>query len=180
MYIEHYWMRDGKYLTEVGENGPLQHHPNIPGINTIVWTTDDRGVDLCYSYVPDSTPIVEVTPGLRKITEAEFQEVLASQPQPEPMPEMPGQPDWNTFKTTAVASVALNTFVGSLMATLPVAATALPATLLLIESGNYKDFENTWTAIETATTVPTALITEMTTLAESCNLPQEFIGIFSA
>ena len=173
-------MRDGKYLTEVGENGPLQHHPNIPGINTIVWTTDDRGVDLCYSYVPDSTPIVEVTPGLRKITEAEFQEVLASQPQPEPMPEMPGQPDWNTFKTTAVASTTLNTFVGELMSVAPVAATALPATLLLIETGNYKDFENTWTAIETATTVPGELITEMTTLAESCNLPQEFVSIFSA
>lgn len=180
MYIEHYWMRDGKYLTEVGENGPLQHHPNIPGINTIVWTTDDRGVDLCYSYVPDSTPIVEVTPGLRKITEAEFQEVLASQPQPEPMPEMPGQPDWNTFKTTAVASTTLNTFVGNLMSVAPVAATALPATLLLIETGNYKDFENTWTAIETATTVPSALITEMTALAKSCNLPEEFVSIFAA
>jgi hypothetical protein len=63
---------------------------------------------------------------------------------------------------------------------LPVAATALPATLLLIESGNYKDFENTWTAIENATTVPAALITEMTTLAESCNLPEEFVSIFAA
>ena len=56
----------------------------------------------------------------------------------------------------------------------------LPATLLLIESGNYKDFENTWTAIENATTVPAALITEMTTLAESCNLPEEFVDIFAA
>ena len=50
----------------------------------------------------------------------------------------------------------------------------------LIESGNYKDFENTWTAIENATTVPADLITEMTTLAESCNLPEEFVSIFAA
>jgi hypothetical protein len=57
--------------------------------------------------------------------------------------------------------------------------TTLPATLLLIETGNYKDFENTWTAIETATTVPSALITEMTALAESCNLPQEFVSVFA-
>ena len=105
---------------------------------------------------------------------------MASQPQPEPMPEMPGQPDWNTFKTTAVASTTLNTFVGNLMSVAPVAATALPATLLLIETGNYKDFENTWTAIETATTVPSALITEMTALAKSCNLPEEFVSIFAA
>jgi len=91
-----------------------------------------------------------------------------------------GIADWNTFKTTAVASVALNTFVGSIMTTLPVAATALPATLLLIESGNYKDFENTWTAIENATTVPADLITEMTALANNCNLPEEFVNIFAA
>ena len=111
MYIEHYWMRDGKYLTGIGENGSLQHHPNIPGINVLVWTTDDRGVDLCYSYVPDSTPIVEVTPGLRKITEEEFQAVLAAQPAPEPQPQPAGGPDWNTFKQSAVASPALNAFV---------------------------------------------------------------------
>lgn len=91
-----------------------------------------------------------------------------------------GIADWNTFKTTAVASTTLNTFVGELMSVAPVSATALPATLLLIETGNYKDFENTWTAIETATTVPAELITEMTALAESCNLPQEFVNIFAA
>lgn len=61
-----------------------------------------------------------------------------------------------------------------------ISSTALPATLLLIESGNYQDFENTWTAIENATTVPTDLITEMTALAESCNLPEVFVGIFAA
>ena len=91
-----------------------------------------------------------------------------------------GIADWNTFKQSAVASVNLNTFVAELMSIAPVAATALPATLLLIESGNYRDFENTWTAIENATTVPTDLITEMTALAESCNLPEVFVGIFAA
>ena len=90
-----------------------------------------------------------------------------------------GIADWNTFKQSAVASVLLNTFVGQLISIAPVAATALPATLLLIESGNYQDFENTWTAIENATTVPADLITEMTALAESCNLPEEFVNIFA-
>lgn len=180
MYIEHYWMRDGKYLTEIGENGPLQSHPPLNNLSVLVWTQDDRGVDICYSWVPDNTVITEVTPGIRVITEEEFQEILAAQPQPEPMPEMPGAPDWNTFKQTAVASTNLNTFVGNLMSVAPVAATALPATLLLLESGTYTDFENTWTAIENATTVPADLITEMVALAESCNLPQEFVSIFAA
>ena len=91
-----------------------------------------------------------------------------------------GIADWNTFKQSAVASINLNTFVAELMSVAPVAATALPATLLLLESGTYTDFENTWTAIENATTVPAALITEMTALAESCNLPEEFVSIFAA
>ena len=89
-------------------------------------------------------------------------------------------PDWNKFKTTAVASTALNTFVGGLMTTAPVAALALPATLLVIENENYTDFENNWTAIENATTVPADLIAEMTALANECYLPEEFVNIFSA
>jgi hypothetical protein len=179
MYIEHYWMRDGKYLTEIGENGSLQNHPNIPRLDVKIWTQDERGVDICYSWVPDNTVITEVTPGIRIITEEEFQAVLAAQPQPEPQPEPEGQPDWNTFKQTAVASPSLNAFVGELMSIAPVAASALPATLLLLESGVYTDFENTWNAIEALTTVPEALVAEFVSLAEACNLPQEFIDIFS-
>jgi hypothetical protein len=34
--------------------------------------------------------------------------------------------------------------------------------------------------IENATTVPAELIEEMTALAESCNLPEEFVSIFAA
>lgn len=177
--LKHYWVRNGEYLTEPGQNGPLQSHPALPGLEVRYWLTDENGVDYCLSTVPDNTLITEVTPGLEILSQDEWDAIVATIPEPEPMPEMPGAPDWNTFKTTAVSSSTLNTFVGDLITVVPVAATALPATLLLIESGNYKDFENTWTAIETATTVPADLITEMTTLAESCNLPEEFINIFS-
>jgi hypothetical protein len=180
MYIEHYWMRGGQYLTTPGSNGSLQEHPPIKGLDVKIWTQDENGVDICYSWVPDNTTITEVTPGLRIITEAEFQAVLAAQPQPEPQPELEGQPDWNTFKQTAVASPSLNAFVGELLAVAPVAASALPATLLLLESGVYTDFANTWNAIKTLTTVPEALVAEFVALAEACNLPQEFIDIFAA
>ena len=179
-YLKHYWVRNGEYLTEPGQNGPLQSHPAIPGLEVRYWLTDDRGVDYCLSTVPDDTLVTAVTPGLEILTKADWDAIVATIPAPEPMPEMPGAPDWNTFKTTAVASPSLNAFVGELMSVAPVAATALPATLLLLESGTYTDFENTWTAIENATTVPADLITEMTALAESCNLPEEFVSIFAA
>ena len=172
-------MRDGQYLTEIGQNGALQNHPNISGLDVRYWLTDDRGVDYCLSTVPDNTLITEVDPGLEILTREEWDAIVATIPVPEPQPQPPGQPDWNTFKQSAVASVLLNTFVGQLISVAPVAATALPATLLLIESGNYQDFENTWTAIENATTVPAELIAEFTTLAESCNLPEDFVNIFA-
>ena len=179
-YLKHYWVRNGEYLTEPGQNGPLQSHPAIPGLEVRYWLTDDNGVYYCLSTVSDNTLVTVVTPGLEILTKADWDAIVATIPAPEPMPEMPGAPDWNTFKTTAVASTTLNTFVGGLITTAPVAAAALPATLLLIEGGNYTDFENNWTAIENATTVPAELITEMTTLANDCNLPEEFVNIFAA
>jgi hypothetical protein len=179
-YLKHYWVRSGEYLTEPGQNGPLQSHPAIPGLEVRYWLTDDNGVDYCLSTVSDNTLVTVVTPGLEILTKADWDAIVATIPAPEPIPEMPGTPDWNTFKTTAVASTTLNTFVGGLITTAPVAAAALPATLLLIEGGNYTDFENNWTAIENATTVPAELITEMTTLANDCNLPEEFVNIFAA
>jgi len=178
-YLKHYWVRNGEYLTEPGQNGALQTHPGISGLDVRYWLTDDRGVDYCLSTVPDNTLITEVDPGLEILTREEWDAIVSTIPAPEPQPQPPGSPDWNTFKQSAVASVLLNTFVGQLISIAPVAATALPATLLLIESGNYQDFENTWTAIENATTVPTELIAEFTTLAESCNLPEDFVNIFA-
>jgi hypothetical protein len=178
-YLKHYWVRNGEYLTEPGQNGPLQSHPGISGLEVRYWLADDRGVDYCLSTVADNILITEVDPGLKILTREEWDAIVATIPVPEPQPQLPGAPNWNTFKQSAVASVLLNTFVGQLISVAPVAATALPATLLLIESGNYQDFENTWTAIENATTVPEDLIAEFTTLAESCNLPEDFVNIFA-
>lgn len=181
IYLKHYWVRDGKYLTEIGKNGPLQSHPTgIDGFSVRYWLTDDRGVDYCLSTASDNALVEEHDPGMQILQKTEWDAIVATIPEPEPMPEMPGQPDWNTFKTTAVASTTLNTFVGELMSVAPVAATALPVTLMSLELGNFNDFMTVWGTIENVTTVPSALVTEMTTLAESCNLPQEFVSIFAA
>lgn len=95
---------------------------------------------------------------------------------------IPPKPDakWSEFKRQAISSPTLNTFVGELMTIAPVAATALPVTIMSLELGNFQDFMNVWTAIENATTVPADLITELVALAESCNLPEEFVNIFAA
>ena len=95
---------------------------------------------------------------------------------------IPPKPDakWSEFKRQAMSSVKLNAFVGELMTLAPVAATSLPVSLMSLELGNFGDFMNVWGTIENATTVPTDLITEMTALAESCNLPKEFVNIFAA
>jgi hypothetical protein len=91
-----------------------------------------------------------------------------------------GIADWTTFKTTALSSVGLNTLLGEVLTVAPVVGTAFPATFLELENGKYDDFTVVWNAINDVVEVPTELITEFTTLASSCNLPQEFIDIFSA
>jgi hypothetical protein len=182
IYLKHYWMRDGQYLTEPGQNGSLQYHPGngIDGFSVRYWLTDDRGVDYCLSTASDNALIQEHDPGMQILTRQEWDEIISTIPEPEPQPEPEGQPDWNTFKQTAVASPSLNTFVGELMSIAPVAATALPVTLMSLELGNFQDFMTVWGTIENATTVPAELIEEMTALAESCNLPEEFVSIFAA
>jgi hypothetical protein len=90
-----------------------------------------------------------------------------------------GIADWNTFKTTALSSPRLNTLLGEVLTVAPVVGTAFPATFLELENGKYDDFTVVWNAINAVVEVPTELIVEFTTLAVSCNLPQEFIDIFS-
>ena len=90
-----------------------------------------------------------------------------------------GIADWNTFKTTALSSPRLNTLLGEVLTVAPVVGTAFPATFLGLENGNYSDFIAVWQAINAVVEVPAELIQEFVTLATACNLPQEFIDIFS-
>jgi hypothetical protein len=181
IYLKHYWMRDGQYLTEPNQNGPLQSHPTgIDGFSVRYWLTDDRGVDYCLSTASDNALVEEQDPGMQILTKVEFDAIVATIPVPEPQPQPPGAPDWTTFKTTALSSPGLNTLLGEVLTVAPVVGTAFPATFLELENGKYDDFTVVWNAINDVVEVPSELIAEFTTLAESCNLPQEFIAIFSA
>jgi hypothetical protein len=90
-----------------------------------------------------------------------------------------GPSDWETFKKTALISPALNAYVSSVMLVAPLAAIALPATLLKIETDSFRDFENTWEAITSVVPIPEELKVQMIELARSCNLPLRFIDIIS-
>jgi hypothetical protein len=180
IYLKHYWVRNGEYLTEPSQNGALQSHPAIPNLDVRYWLTDERGVDYCLSTVPDDTLITEVTPGLEILTKSEWDAIVATIPVPEPILQPPGDPDWTTFKTTALSSVGLNTLLGEVLTVAPVVGTAFPATFLGLENGNYSDFIAVWQAINAVVEVPAELIQEFVTLATACNLPEEFISIFNA
>jgi hypothetical protein len=182
IYLKHYWMRDSQYLTEPGQNGSLQYHPGagIDGFSVRYWLTDDRGVDYCLSTASDNALVEEQDPGMQILTKVEFDAIVATIPVPEPQPQPPGAPDWKTFKTTALSSPGLNTLLGEVLTVAPVVGTTFPATFSELENGKYDDFTVVWNAINAVVEVPTELITEFTTLAGSCNLPQEFIAIFSA
>lgn len=94
---------------------------------------------------------------------------------PSPQPSEP-QPDWATFKTQAIESVALNTILLEAYSSAPVAAGALASALLRAEQGNIADFCSTWAAICAA--VPSSLtsIPGFQQVASACNLPLEFIN----
>jgi hypothetical protein len=94
-----------------------------------------------------------------------------------PTPPIP--PNWDLFKISAISSESLNALLGQLLVSAPILATAFPATVLQLESGKYDDFIIVWNGINSVIEVPSTLIEEFTALAESCNLPEKFISIFS-
>tara|TARA_R110000868_G_scaffold79738_1_gene226742 strand:+ start:834 stop:1469 length:636 start_codon:yes stop_codon:yes gene_type:complete len=86
--------------------------------------------------------------------------------------------DWNGFRTALVSSVALNQFVASAMNIAPIAALALPATMLNIETEGFSKFGITWQAITAAVgEVPAGLITEVLSAAEEYHIPFAFTSI---
>lgn len=177
--LKHYWVRDGKYLTEIGENGPLQEHPKIQGLDTKFWLTDERGVDYCLSTVPDHVLITEVTPGLEILSRQEWDAIIATIPAPEPQLEVPGAPDWITFKSKALESTELNLILGEVLKIAPAVGITFPAAFFQLENGKYEDFILIWNTILTLVEVSPKFIQSVNMLAVSCNLPKEFVDIFS-
>lgn len=89
------------------------------------------------------------------------------------------KPKWVTFKEATLSSVTLNTVLSEAIGVVPLAALAFPATFLKLENGEYGDFSRCWKAIANAVTIPEELIEEFVELANSCNLPSQFVSILT-
>lgn len=88
-------------------------------------------------------------------------------------------PDWNTFKSTALASAELNQLLGEVLTISPVVGVTFPAAFLQLQNGKYEDFNLVWNSLLSLVEVSSELIEEFVSLAVSCHLPEEFIDILS-
>ena len=95
---------------------------------------------------------------------------------PPPAPIM----NWESFKEQALNSSVLNSILLEAYQTVPVAASALIPSLLKAENNQFKDFEISWKSIVTELNISEEIINGFVTIAEECNLPQEFINIINA
>lgn len=87
--------------------------------------------------------------------------------------------DWNTFKSTALASAELNRLLGEVLTIAPVVGVTFPAAFFQLQSGRYEDFNLVWNSLLSLVEVSPELIEEFISLAVSCHLPEEFIDILS-
>ncbi len=180
-YLKHYWMRDGQYLTEPGQNGPMQGHPGIQGLDVKYWLTDENGVDYCLSTVPDSVLVEEVTPGLEILTKQQWDAIVATIPEPETptFPGGPAEPNWDSFETVVLQSEEMKNFIDTAAAQNVLVASAFPAAFYEAKHGNYNTFKIVWDEITKISPLVPEVVTNMVGVASSCNLPQEFITIIA-
>lgn len=180
-YLKHYWVRNGEYLTNPGQNGPLQAHPSLPGLEVRYWLTDDNGVDYCLSTVPDHVLINEVDPGLKILTRQEWDEIVATIPEPEPMPipEQPQEPNWDTFETIVLQSPEMKDFVEMASNKNSLVASAFPAAFYEAKKENYNSFKIVWNEMIKISPIDKNVASSIINVALSCNLPKEFMDIIS-
>jgi hypothetical protein len=94
-----------------------------------------------------------------------------------PLPPVPPQPDWRTFKRTLLAHPAINTMLGSSLSQAPAAGMVLPATLLETAAGSdVDDFRGAWVTLRRLGLVSSALVQEVRGMAITLHLPEPFIA----
>jgi hypothetical protein len=94
-----------------------------------------------------------------------------------PLPPVPPQPDWRTFKRTLLAHPAINALLGGSLSQAPAAGLSLPATLLAAAGGgDVDDFRAAWLALRREGLVSSALVQEVRGLALLLHLPEAFVA----
>lgn len=91
------------------------------------------------------------------------------------------QPDWTSFRS----GLLINEGVAAVMASARGAGcepgvTALPVALERAQSGDASDFRACWALVAAAGQPSPELLTELTTLATTCHLPEAFISALTS
>jgi hypothetical protein len=103
-------------------------------------------------------------------------EELEIVPDPVPVVEEP-VPNWDAFNATMLADVAYNQTVGAVLQIAPAVATGLPTTLAQVAVNGVNSFAILYGAFCQIGQVSAEQRGEWADLAESFNLPQEFVGV---
>ena len=96
-----------------------------------------------------------------------------------PLPPVPPQPNWRTFKRTLLAHPAIRALLSSAMSEDLTAALSLPTTLLLTAATNAADpddFRGAWLALRRQGLVSPELLQEVRGLAIMLHLPEPFVA----
>lgn len=118
----------------------------------------------------------------RAVRENAWQEFLNSGqeleviPDPEPVPE-PTTPDWDGFNAAILADTAFNTYYATGLSTAPAVTTSIPAALTQVESKGQSAFALVYTGFCTAVNVSSADRDSWASIAQTYNLPVDFVNL---
>lgn len=86
-------------------------------------------------------------------------------------------PDWDTFEAIILQSKEIKDFISVASTKNPLVASAFPAAFFEAKNGKYNSFNTVWNELIKISPVDVNVIESIIGVAQSCNLPEEFIGI---
>lgn len=88
-------------------------------------------------------------------------------------------PNWDTFEIVVFQSTEIKNFIDVAASKNILVASALPAAFFEAKKGNYNSFRIVWNEIVKISSLDPSVVENIFAVANSCNLPEEFITIFA-
>lgn len=86
-------------------------------------------------------------------------------------------PDWETFESIVLQSTEMKNFIAYASTQNPLIAGTFPAAFYEAKNNRYNSFKIVWGELIKITTVDKVVLSSIINVANSCDLPQEFIDI---
>ena len=86
-------------------------------------------------------------------------------------------PDWDTFEGIILQSKEMRDFIAFASTKNPLVSSSFPAAFFDVKNGKYNSFNTVWNELVKISPVDVNVIESIIGVAQSCNLPEEFIGI---